>query len=66
MAGVEYNVPFLSFVFSYILSASHLRRTLINLPYVIYAIELLPFLVKAECSAPQTTERWGMQQPDTS
>ena len=33
---VEYNVPFLSFVVVYVLSASWLRRTLINLPYVIY------------------------------
>ena len=28
---VEYNVPFLSFVFSYVVNASHLRRKLINL-----------------------------------
>ena len=34
---VEYNIPFLSFVFSYVVNVSHLRRVHINLPYVIYA-----------------------------
>jgi len=31
---VGYNVPLLLFVFSYIVNASHLRRTLFSLSYV--------------------------------